>query len=437
MPGVERVQRVTLVLGAVAVAVLLLHARRVVQDGIGGFGDDFHFYWEGCRRFLADPRTLYEGTHDLRGFLYPPPSVALLVPFALLPQEAAGWSLRAISLVAVVGVTELSVRLFETAGVRVPPRDRVLLALAALAMGPTFTDLVFGQVNTLVLLDCLVFMWLLDRRRPALAGAVLACGIWLKVYPAVCLVWAIARAGRERDVRRVCLGCASALCAIPVLLLPFVPLSLYGRYLVDVLPTTVGRTFQNVLDQSLPAAAARSVGSIANFVGWEACDFSVVPPVWASVLDALLCLSGVIAVVLLARRDTPLRRLVGFLCVLSLVPIASPLGWAYLYVMALPALLLAVRTAKGGLATLGILGASAAYLVTADHSLGVADRLPEIVKQILYDRYLFAALLIDAFLLAVLLENEKGLSAGLRWRPLERRTPALIGPSLGRGTESA
>ena len=387
------------IIGATAVLVLVSHVRSLVRDGVGqADGDDFHFYWQAGQRFFADHGTIYEGAHDLRGFLYPPPSIVLFVPFALLPQAAGAWTFRAIGIVAALLSVELLARIFETNGLRVSPRDQVLLGIVAIAMGPTYTNMVYGQVNTLVLLDCLAFRWLLDRRRPALAGAVLALGVWLKIYPILCLLWVVLWE-RRYDVRRALVGCAVALAVIPILCLPVVPWGLYRTYLADILPAASGRTFQNVLDQSLVAAASRTAGPIADYVGWEKCDFSVVPPVWARVANTCVSLAGVVGLGLWVRTKPVRTKTVGFFVLLSVIPIVSPLGWAYVYVLAMPALLFAMTSVRGLVARAAVLGACAAYFVPATHGWKAIARLPQVLGHLVYDRYLLAAALVAGLIL--------------------------------------
>ena len=117
--------------------------------------------------------------------------------------------------------------------------------------------------------------------------------MWLKIYPILCLLW-IVLWERRYDVRRAVAGCAVAFVIVPVVCLPIVPWALYGTYVGEILPAAMGRTFQNVLDQSLVAAASRTAGPIADYTGWERCDFSVVPPLWARVANAGAALGGIL-----------------------------------------------------------------------------------------------------------------------------------------------
>jgi alpha-1,2-mannosyltransferase len=386
------------VVGAVSFLFLVYHLIKVRSHGMGTVGgDDFHFYWEAGRRFMADPRSLYldPAKSDLRGFLYPPPSIALFLPFAALPQMVAGAIFRGISLVAVVMSVDLLARLFESTGLTVRAGDRGMLVVIALAIGPTFINMLYGQVNTLILLDCLAFRWLLGRRRHLLAGAVLALGVWLKVYPVLCLIWVLAWERERHDWRRMLLGFGSAFAAVPLLCLPWVPSSLYRVYVSGTLPMTMGRTFQHILDQSLLAAAARTAGPVASYADWRNCDYSVSPPAWGRVVNTCLILGSFVGFGLWSRSAEPARRLAGFFCILAAIPVVSPLGWSYVYVLALPALFLALsRAPRGPFARSALLVACAALLLPATRELKALRHAPELVGHLFYDRYLFATMLV-------------------------------------------
>jgi hypothetical protein len=169
---------------------------------------------------------------------------------------------------------------------------------------------------------------------------------------------------------------------------------------MDVLPSTMGRTFQNILNQSLLAAAARTAGPIADYIRWEKCDFSVLPPTWGRLVNWCFALGGVIGIGLWVRRGTQRTRMAGYLCLLSLMPIISPLGWAYVYVLALPALLFAIQAAPRGIAIqAAVLGASATYFIPATQPLRVVARLPEVLAHLIYDRYPLIATLVAGLII--------------------------------------
>ena len=363
--------------------------------------NDFHFYWEALQRFLTDPKTLYLPALDcdLRGFLYPPPAIAMFLPFAGLSQVTALVLFRIIGVLGMVASVWVLARIFEGRGIALRPWDRASLLIVALALGPHYTNMLYGQVNTFLLLDCLAFRLLLDRRRPMIAGAVVAAGAWFKVYPLLCLVFVLLWERRAHDTRRLLIGFGATAALVPVICCPFVPFDLYRVYATDVFPVLGSRTFQNILNQSLLAASTRTGAPMGNFIDWELCPFSVVPATWARVLNGAVALGSVVGLGLWARHGDAARRLASYFCLLATIPIVSTLGWAYVYVLAVPALLLALRCApKSAAAYLLLLGASVSYLVPATHALRPLLRLPEILRQVVYDRYLLTTFMVCGLL---------------------------------------
>jgi hypothetical protein len=112
---------------------------------------------------------------------------------------------------------------------------------------------------------------------------------------------------------------------------------------------------------------------------------------------AAICFMGL---GLWSRSPHRMRRPIAYLCLLSMIPVISPLGWAYVYVMALPALLVAlVRDAPRALVTEGLLlGACLAFFVPESHVFGFAARLPDSLQNLLYSRYALAAAVVCGLL---------------------------------------
>src|SRR4051812_22265567 len=162
----------------VATALLAWIQWRGVAKGIWVDSD---VYVMGARTLL-NGGDLYAGASavDLR-FTYSPFAAAMFVPLALLPAEAARWTLTVASLVALM-VTVLVV------GRRLRLRPWVMcwLVIAAAALEPVLRNLLLGQINlvlmALVVLDLLVVP---HRYRGFLVG--IAAGI--KLTPAVFVVY--------------------------------------------------------------------------------------------------------------------------------------------------------------------------------------------------------------------------------------------------------
>jgi alpha-1,2-mannosyltransferase len=196
---------------------------------------DYSLYIGGAQRFLDDPTTLYldRSKVTLSGYLYPPPSALLFVPFSWLSLTTGFY---VFSVAAVVVFFVLSLVLWftncEQHGLRISLTKKLVIGAICASLGPTYHNLLFGQINFVVLAACLGFLVLADRGRPKLAGLMLATGIWLKLYPLLLCVVAM----RDRRSLLAVLWTIVFLLLMALVLLPLVPARVYAIYFGDFLP---------------------------------------------------------------------------------------------------------------------------------------------------------------------------------------------------------
>jgi hypothetical protein len=183
------VGHVALVLaGAFAVALL------ASAPADAEFGNDLDAYLGAADRLVAgeplypavDPDGITPGPAG--AYFYPPLVAAAFVPLAALPPETAHliWFGVLILLAAVIGIALVR---------PLPPDRRDLAAAAYLAYLPLLSELRFGNVNLVTLALCLL-AWH-RRDRPAIAGALLAAAVGLKLLPLALVVFLVA-GGRWR-----------------------------------------------------------------------------------------------------------------------------------------------------------------------------------------------------------------------------------------------
>lgn len=366
---------------------------RPITEGTFGFVADFQFFHEGAQRFLQDPMTLYEGnTRD--GFLligeksridygYPPPAVLLFVPFASFPTSAAFPAFLILSAV----ITGLCVVLFKSLHDRDRKRPRWDLrwwiALAfAFACGMTYVTYVFGQVNAVVLLVCLLYVACVMDERYTLAGVLIGIGFWLKFYP----VFLLALAPLERRPIRLLIASFLGIALIPVVLLPVLPLELYRQYFFEVYPGLAAQTSPHVYNQSLIGWMTRFQQPRSMFFDWG--PLLVDPRVKAL---NLLAMAAIFGATFLAYRCDRARPLWHYACILAAAPMVVTYGWGGTYMLALPLLLLAVVTlASGGRGSLLSLPVVvAAFLIPAYRPFDFGDRFGPVAAHVFYSRYLY------------------------------------------------
>ena len=345
---------------------------------------DFHYYYEAARRFSDDASRLYLASDDvIAGFTYPPPAI---VPFLLLSKLPLGWALLLMT-AASYGAIILSMQLWwgylRRNGIEADGRTRIAVLLIVLASGPVYMNSVFGQVNAFVLLSAVAFVTRAVSS-PAIAGAALAAGTWLKIYPIFLIIIGVMDL---RTVRAIAIGAVAAI-AIAVALLPVVPLPVYEMFAM-FLPGRAGITALHVTNQSLMGFFERfryPPDQYLNWTGHEA--VTVTSPVRA--------VSMIIITALIMRHwwnSLASRTLSPAIAasMIALIGVIAPLGWGHAYVMVLPLvmlLLIAMPNVSRPLAITIVL-CVVALMIPAGRHLPI-DAAPAWLQNVVYSRYLIA-----------------------------------------------
>ena len=215
---------------------------------------------------------------------------------------------------------------------------RVALAFAAAAiwLEPMRTNLDYGQINAFLALAILADLALPDRTRAK--GALIGVAAGIKLTPAIFAVYLLA----TRRYRAAATSAATfaATVALSYAAVPGDAAQYWRGSVLD--PARVGR-IQNVDNQSLLGALARTLHTIHGY------------PVWLPV--ALVTAAGGLTLAARAGRRCDEAR--GFaLCAITGLLI-SPISWSHHWVLALPALLIAIVTARQNPKALAALAAAA------------------------------------------------------------------------------
>jgi hypothetical protein len=284
---------------------------------------DFEVYWKaGVRARAAEPLYRVEDEHYVLKYL--PAFAVLAIPVGMLPLHAAKAIWFGISSVLLVVLFALAVDVL-------PERRRSVWILVAVTFVATAKflghELVLGQVNLLLAVIAVAAVALLRSGREAAGGMLFALAIVIKPYAAIFLPWLVAR-------RQIASIAAAAITALAALLLPA---SLYGiRGNVALLEawwrTVSGSTAPNLLSPdnvSLAAMYAKWLGP-----GSTASTLAVVTAA------ALLALA---ALVILRRRGLPFPEAIEAALLLTLMPLLSPQGWDYVFLVSAPAIMMLVN----------------------------------------------------------------------------------------------
>ena len=284
---------------------------------------DFEVYrTAGERAIAAEP--LYRAEDGHFQFKYLPAFALLASPLALMPLPAAKALWFAASAVMMVLLLGLSLKALP----RLRRSPVLLVVLTFLAMAKFYAhELVLGQVNLLFgVLVVLAVVWM-RANRDAWAGALLALAVIVKPYAVIFVPWLVSRRNRAAFF--------AMLAGLAVLLL--LPVARYGwagnlALLGDWWRTVTMTTAPNLLNQD-------NVSLSAMFVKWLG-PGGPAPLLAAAVGAILLLLAGI---VMAGRGKLPVPDTLEASLLLLLIPLLSPQGWDYVFLIGTPGIMLLIN----------------------------------------------------------------------------------------------
>jgi alpha-1,2-mannosyltransferase len=281
---------------------------------------DFEVYWTAASRALhAEP--LYRASDGHYQFKYLPAFAVLFAPAAIVPLQTA----KALWFVASAALLPLLIGL----AIAVLPdvrRPRWLLAIVALIVMAKFFghELVLGQVNILFAAIVLAGVLLMRLGRDVAAVVLLVAAIAVKPYAIVFLPWvALLKGSKAVGVSIVAVG---ALLMVPAILYG-VPqtLDLHRDWWV----TVTGSTAPNLTNNDNVSLA----GMFAKWLGaGRAASF-------ATLITSFLLLA-LAAHAIIRRKGIRGAEALEVGLLLTVVPLLSPQGWDYVFLVATPAVVL-------------------------------------------------------------------------------------------------
>lgn len=310
--------RTRVLLGVLAVVSLVA----VFTTRVSRKMPDFEVYWTaGGRAAAAAP--LYRQNDGHYQFKYLPAFAVLMSPLAAVPLPLAKGVWFAAS--AALMVTLLALSLQALPAVRLSPV--LLVVLTFMAMAKFYAhELVLGQVNLLFgTLVALAVVWMRKSREVG-AGLLFALAVVVKPYALIFAPWLATRRSRT--------ACLAMIAGVAVLLL--VPAARYGwdgnlHLLAEWWRTVTTTTAPNLTNPD-------NVSLSAMYTKWLG-PASAAPLLAAATTGVLLLLAGIVIAGRgsLASPDTLEASLL-----LLLIPLLSPQGWDYVFLIATPAVMLLI-----------------------------------------------------------------------------------------------
>jgi hypothetical protein len=279
---------------------------------------DFEVWWKSASR-AAQAEPLYRASDGHFVFKYLPAFAVLAIPIGLLPLVIGKGVWFFASLALLVALVSMAVRL--------PLERRKTLRWLVIVTVVSFLkfyahELVLGQVNILFAVVATGALLAMKAKREVLAGVLIVLATVIKPYAVLFVPWLIAR----RQLPSIASACAGLAL---VLVLPAV---LYGW---DGNVSLHREWWRTVTETTAPNLSnSDNVSLAAMFFRW----------VGPGELSARLAygsgviLLGVAALVFLLRRGVTFPEGVEGALLLTLMPLLSPQGWDYVFLIATPAI---------------------------------------------------------------------------------------------------
>jgi hypothetical protein len=284
---------------------------------------DFEVYWRaGSRAAAAEP--LYREEDEHFQFKYLPAFAVLAIPAAMLPLPVAKAIWFGVSVALIPVVLALSVALLPA--LRKPAWQLGLITLVLMAKFYGH-ELVLGQVNLPFAALVLAAVHLIAGGAPARAGLLLAVAVIVKPYAVVFVPWVAA----QRAWRALAAAAAGILASMAL------PIGLYGWRGTAGLHFEWWRTVTHSTAPNL--LNADNVSLAAMYAKWLGSG-SVQVALAAATAAVLLVIA---ALVFLRRRDVARPEGLEAALLLTLIPLLSPQGWDYVFLIATPAVIYAVN----------------------------------------------------------------------------------------------
>lgn len=295
-------------------------------------GGDATVFFEGGRRLLA-VAPLYEGSSAADGFIGPPFQALFFAPFAAIAgasEPAARVVWHALNIAALVIGVWCAWRVAQIALKLQSPFPLLFAPLAAVLL-PLQTNFEHQNMNALLLALVAGATWQLTTGAAAAAGLLIGAATALKAFPAILIVWLLARR----------LWTTALAAIVTTIALTMMPIAIYGpARFAEQLETfaRLGNSGWPVRgnNQSLIAALDR----LTNGLGGEGVRVASEAPIASSIFIACaVALAAAIAVLIVRTRISPATIGIEAAAVTTLGVLLSPIAWDHYWTLLFPAFL--------------------------------------------------------------------------------------------------
>lgn len=363
--------------GIIIVGIVAIYVHKVASRM-----PDYEVYRRAAERALV-AAPLYRPEDGHWQFKYLPAFAVVMLPLGLAPDRAVRAWWFAGSILMLVLVLRKSVLVLPE---RFHSRP-YLVGITVVALGKFYAhELELGQVNIPMLALVVLALAEMQAGREVAAGLLIAAAIVLKPYAVLLLPWLVARR-RLPSIAGAAIGTAVAL---------LLPISVYGfeenaHLLQDWWRTVTDTTASNLGDFN-------NVSAASVFVRWLG-PGSAAQALAAALVFTLLAVAGA---VFFRRSRVPTPEPLEAALLLTMMPIISPQGWDYVFLLSTLATMLLINY-RAKLPSVMKQPVTAALIV-------IAFSIYDLVGQAVYQRFMRLSIITICYLIVI------GGLAALRWR---------------------
>ncbi len=349
-------------------------------------GADFYgVYLRTAKYFLEDPAKLYyiAPGAGMDWFIYPPPSIFLLLPFGILPDPYNLIFFKLGIVVCIVFAIVLSYKFITTElNIKYDKYNIYLLVFLSFALASSYKTLLLGQIDSYVLLIPLIGYYFIKKGKPILGVVMMIFSGWVKLYTLVVLpLFAF-----SQKKKALIIGIIIGLIALPLSISWIIPLKQYGFYFLDLMPKFVklpqdvsplNQNFMNfVMHFFLPAS------TLGHYIKVEF-------PSWLQLTNIIVFLSFLVVIYYYNFKTKSKYEFLCFSSVFVITPIFSVTGWESVYIFSIPLLIytLVVSDSATTIVKLIIIGCMFLLMIPKPPSnliLQYVDKIPLIVQILFY-----------------------------------------------------
>lgn len=357
---------------------------------------DYTPYIMGTENFLEDPMKLYYRPPEIPegcNYLYPPPSVLLFIPYNIFSFNFGQFLFFITGIISFLISFWLIVDILKMKyNVRFNKKTLWILLIYVLAIAPFFQNLRVVQINTIVLMLCVLSYYLFEKDRFFFSGIILSMAIWLKLYPF--LLFILFFRSKQSFINGFA-GLFIGIIIIPLLLSPVIPIDLYVYYFTEYMPgiSNMPHTVAP-MNQSLMSFIMMFQIQPETYVEWNPQHFSELLRI---INYGFLFLFSVFSMVLYLKKNLP--AILTFSILLILPVMTSATGWEHTYSLILPFLIVFyfLQTNDKPFVSYFISLCLLLFLIPKPPDsliLKFSDEIPQFIQVLFYSRFLIVSFIL-------------------------------------------